>query len=160
MSEHPNVTTVNRMTQAIFDQDRVTLVKIFAEDLVFHLRGPFSKAGDHSGVDGRLDVLGTLFELTGGDIKLEQLFCVGVGGWAAEWERAVLGRSGKTLDSHNAFVYRFEGDRIAETWMFLGTARARSIVLRVTLQLVNAAVRPAPPHLRRHPRPGRCPAAR
>jgi ketosteroid isomerase-like protein len=126
MSEHPNVTTVNRMTRAIFDQDRVTLARIFTDDLAFHLRGPFSKAGDHSGVDGLLDVLGTLFELTGGDIKLQQLFCVGVDGWAAEWERAVLGRSGKTLESHNAFIYRFEGDRIAEMWMFLGAPPERA----------------------------------
>lgn len=126
MSEHPHVTTVNRMTQAIFEQDRETLAGIFTDDLAFHLRGPFAKAGDHSGVDGLLDVLGTLFELTGGDIKLEQLFCVGVDGWAAEWERAVLGRRGKTLESHNAFVYRFAGDRIAEMWMFLGASPERA----------------------------------
>jgi ketosteroid isomerase-like protein len=31
-----------------------------------------------------------------------------------------LGRKGKRLASHNAFVYRFEDDRIAEMWMFLG----------------------------------------
>jgi len=24
------------------------------------------------------------------------------------------------LESDNAFIYRFEGDRIAEMWMFLG----------------------------------------
>jgi ketosteroid isomerase-like protein len=89
---------------------------------VFHLRGPFFKAGDHAGVAGLLDVLGTVFELTNGDVKLEQLFCLGTDGWAAEWEHAVLGRNGKTLESDNAFVYRFAGDRIAEMWMFLGAS--------------------------------------
>ena len=41
---------------------------------------------------------------------------------AAEWEHATLGRTrdAETLESHNAFVYRFEGDRIAEMWMFVG----------------------------------------
>jgi ketosteroid isomerase-like protein len=126
MSEHPNVTIVNRMTRAIFEQDRVTLAGIFTDDLAFHLRGPFAKAGDHVGVDGLLGVLGTLFELTGGDIKLEQLFCVGADGWAAEWERAVLGRNDKTLESYNAFIYRFVGDRIAEMWMFLGAPPERA----------------------------------
>ena len=53
-------------------------------------------------------------------MKLEQQFCVGVDSWAAEWEHAVLGRHGKTLESDNAFVYRFAGDRIAEMWMFVG----------------------------------------
>jgi ketosteroid isomerase-like protein len=120
MSEHPNVTTVNRMTKAIFDGDRDALANVFADDLAFHLRGPAPEAGDYTGVDGFLGVVGRWFELTNGDIKLEQLFCIGGDQWAAEWEHAVLGRNGKTLESNNAFVYRLEGDRITEMWMFLG----------------------------------------
>lgn len=118
--DHPNVETVNRMTEAIFDQDHDTLAKIFTDDLVFHLRGPDPMAGDHPGLGGFLAVVGSWFEATGGQIELEQQFCLGADGWAAEWEHATLGREGKTLQSRNAFVYRFEGDRIAEMWMFLG----------------------------------------
>jgi ketosteroid isomerase-like protein len=77
-------------------------------------------AGDHLGPEGILGAIGPVFEATGGDVKLEQQFCVGVDGWAAEWEHAVLGRHGRTLESDNAFVYRFTGGRIAEMWMFLG----------------------------------------
>jgi ketosteroid isomerase-like protein len=120
MSDHPNVDTVNRMTKAIFDQDHNTLASIFTDDLVFHLRGPHPMAGDHPGLGGFLGVLGSFFEQTDGRIHLDQQFCVGTDGWAAEWEHATLGRKGETLESHNAFVYRFEGDRIAEMWMFLG----------------------------------------
>jgi ketosteroid isomerase-like protein len=125
MSEHPNVTTVNRMTQAIVEQDKDTLSELFTDDFVFHLRGPYERAGDHAGVSGLLEVLGSLFEATNGDIRLEQKFCIGVDGWAAEWEHATFGRNGKTLESDNAFVYRMEGDRIAEMWMFLGVAPER-----------------------------------
>jgi len=120
MSEHPNVTTVNRMTAAIFDGDRQALASLFSDDFAFHLRGPFVTAGDHFGVEGILGAIGPVFEATGGDVKLEQQFCVGMDGWAAEWEHAVLGRHGRTLESDNAFVYRFTGGRIAEMWMFLG----------------------------------------
>jgi len=120
MSDHPNVETVNRMTEAIFDQDHDTLAKIFTDDLVFHFRGPHPMAGDHPGLGGFLGVVGSFFEATGGQIHLDQQFCVGADGWAAEWEHATLGRNGKTLESRNAFVYRFEGDRIAEMWMFVG----------------------------------------
>jgi ketosteroid isomerase-like protein len=119
-SDHPNVETVNRMTEAIFNQDHDTLAKIFTDDMVFHLRGPHPMAGDHPGLGGLLEVLGSFFEATNGQIELDQQFCVGADGWAAEWEHATLGRKGKTLESRNAFVYRFEGDRIAEMWMFLG----------------------------------------
>jgi ketosteroid isomerase-like protein len=120
MSEHPNVTTVNRMTQAVINEDKETLTSLFTDGFVLHMRGPFATAGDHSGVDGLLGAIGAVFEATNGDVKLEQRFCVGVDGWAAEWEHAVLGRQGKTLESDNAFVYRFAGGCIAEMWMFLG----------------------------------------
>jgi ketosteroid isomerase-like protein len=123
MSDHPNVKTVNEMTQAIFDQDHDSLAKIFTDDLVFHLRGPHPMAGDHTGLGGFLEVLGSFVEATNGQIELDQQFCFGADGWAAEWEHATLGRNGKTLESRNAFVYCFEGNRIAEMWMFLGVLR-------------------------------------
>ena len=123
MSDHPNVTTVNSMTEAIFSQDHDALAKIFTDDLVFHLRGPDPMAGDHAGVGGLLTVLGSWFEATNGQIELDQQFCLGADGWAAEWEHASMHRNGSTLESRNAFVYRFDGDRIAEMWMFLGAPR-------------------------------------
>ena len=95
MSEHPNVTTVNRMTQAIVDRDSETSASLFTDDFVLHLRGPFATAGDHLGVAGILGAIGAVFEATNGDVKLEQQFCVGVDGWAAEWEHAVLGRTAR-----------------------------------------------------------------
>jgi ketosteroid isomerase-like protein len=122
-NDHTNVDTVNRMTAAIFAQDHDTLAKLFTDDLVFHFRGPHPAAGDHAGLGGLLGVIGSFIEATDGNIELEQLFCVGTDGWAAEWEHATLGRNGKTMESNNSFVYRFEGDRIAEMWMFVGVLR-------------------------------------
>jgi ketosteroid isomerase-like protein len=122
MSAHPNVQAVNEMTAAIVNQDRATLDRLFTDDFAFHRRGPFPDAGEHAGVDGLLDVIGTVFELTGGDVALDQRFCLGADGWAAEWEHATLGRNGRKLESDNAFVYRFDGDRIAEMWMFFGAS--------------------------------------
>jgi ketosteroid isomerase-like protein len=123
MSQHANVDTVNRMTGAIFDQDHDTLTTIFSDDFVFHLRGPDPQTGDYAGLGGFLEVLGSWFEATNGEIELEQQFCLGADQWAAEWEHATLHRNGKTLESRNAFVYRFDGARIAEMWMFLGAMR-------------------------------------
>lgn len=117
MSEHPNVTVINRMTQAVFENDRKALSGLFTEDLAFHVRGPLPRPGDHAGVDGFLGAMGAIFDLTDGDVKIEQLFCAADGQWAVEWEHAVLGRKGRTLEAKNAFVYRFEDGRIAELWM-------------------------------------------
>ncbi|MHA6784599.1 nuclear transport factor 2 family protein [Pseudonocardia saturnea] len=117
MSEHPNVAVINRMTQAVFANDRAALADLFTTDLAFHVRGPLPRAGDHTGVDGFLGVLGAIVEQTGGDVELEQLFCIADDRWGAEWERAVLGRDGRTLEAENSFVYRFEDGRIGEMWM-------------------------------------------
>jgi ketosteroid isomerase-like protein len=117
MSEHQNVKVINRMTKAVFENDRDTLAKLFTDDMVFHVRGPLARPGDHAGVDGFLGAMGAIFELTDGDVKIEQLFCVADGPWAAEWEHAVLGRKGRTLETKNVFIYGFEGDRIADLWM-------------------------------------------
>ena len=122
------------MTDAIFSQDHDALAKIFTDDLVFHLRGPHPMAGDHAGLGGLLGVIGSCVrEPPTARSSSTQQFCIGTDGWAAEWEHATLGRNGKTLESDNAFVYRFEGDRIAEMWMFLGAdARRGRGVLRLT----------------------------
>lgn len=121
--QHPNVDAVNRMTTAILAQDHDVLVKLFTDDFEFHFRGPHPLSGDHAGVGGLMEVIGSFIEATGGNIDLDQRFCIGTDGWAAEWEHATLGRNGKTMESDNSFVYRFEGDRIAEMWMFVGVLR-------------------------------------
>jgi ketosteroid isomerase-like protein len=120
MGENPHVTTVNRMTDAILGGDRSTLEKIFTDDAVFHYRGPYPKPGDYTGAAGVLEVIGAIVEATNGDVDLQQKFCVATDGWVSEWEHAVLGRKGRHLESDNAFVYRFDRDRIAEMWMFIG----------------------------------------
>lgn len=115
-----NTATVDRMTQAILEQDHNTLASIFTDDFVFHLRAPYPTAGDHKGIGGMLEVFAGLIEATNGDIKLDQKFCVAVDNWVSEWEHSTFGRNGKTLESDNAFTYRFDGSRIAEMWMFIG----------------------------------------
>ena len=117
MSDHPNVAVINRMTEAALASDKQVLAECFTGDVAFHVRGTLPRVGDHRGVEGFLGVIGTIVDLTAGDVKLEQLFAIADDGWAAEWERALLGRNGRTLDTHNAFIYRFEDGRIAEMWM-------------------------------------------
>jgi len=117
MSEHPNVAVINRMTEAALAGDKQVLAECFTEDVGFHVRGTLPRVGDHRGVEGFLGVIGTIVDLTAGDVKLEQLFAIATDEWAAEWERTLFGRNGQTLDSRNAFIYRFEDGRIAEMWM-------------------------------------------
>jgi ketosteroid isomerase-like protein len=120
MSQHPHVTTVDRMTGAVLGDDRTTLEGLLTDDFTFHYRGPYPKAGDYAGAAGLREVIGAIVEATEGNIDLQQRFCVATDGWVSEWEHAVLGRHGRRLESDNAFVYRFDDGRIAEMWMFIG----------------------------------------
>jgi ketosteroid isomerase-like protein len=113
---HPNVETINALTCAAVAGDRDALNKLFTPDAQIHARGPLPNTGDYVGGDGLMQFVGGIMEATKGDTKLEQLFCVGEGEWAAEWERALFTRDGRTMDVHNSFVYRFENGRIAEMW--------------------------------------------
>ena len=108
------------------------LNSLFADEFTFHLRAPIRHGGRPR--RGRRSTRRDrrIFEATNGDVKLEHQFFIGTDGWAAEWEHAVLGRHGKTLESNNAFVYRFTGDRFAEMWMFVGATRPGRGVLRLT----------------------------
>jgi ketosteroid isomerase-like protein len=122
MSDHANITTINAMTTAIFEQDHDALTKIFTDEVGIHLRGPHPMAGDHVGLGSLLDALGWMFEVTAGKIDLDQKLCVATDGWASEFEYATLGRAADddTVVSQNSFVYRFDGGRIAEMWVYLG----------------------------------------
>ena len=80
MSDHRNVQIVNDMTAAIFDQDHDTLAKVFTDDLVFHLRGPYAMAGNHSGLGGFLGVLGSIARLIG---LLAYVLVIAIGGLGA-----------------------------------------------------------------------------
>ncbi|MGY1737220.1 nuclear transport factor 2 family protein [Geodermatophilus sp. SYSU D00684] len=120
MSQHPHVATVDRMTGAVLGGDREVLDELLTDDFTFHYRGPYPKPGDYAGAAGLMEVIGAVVEATGGDVDLQQRFCVPAGEWVSEWEHAVLGRRGRRLESDNAFVYRFADDRIAEMWMFIG----------------------------------------
>ena len=97
---HPHVKVIEGMTAAAISGDKDALGKIFTDDMQFHVRGPLPKVGDHDGVDGFTDVIGTIFELTNGDVNIEALLISADDTWATEWEHAVLGRNGKKLDEH------------------------------------------------------------
>lgn len=116
-STPPNVATIDRMTAAIVAGDRDTLATLFTDDFVLHVRGPLPSQGDHPGVDGLLRAIGLLFELTEGQVELDQLSCLADDRYGAEWEHAVFSRDGRSVEVDNAFIYRFDQGRIAQMWM-------------------------------------------
>jgi uncharacterized protein (TIGR02246 family) len=120
MANHPNVKAIDCMTEAALAGDTEALAKVFTEDVAFHVRGAVPHVGDHVGIESFVSFVAAIVERTKGEIDLKQLFCIGDGDWAAEWEHCKLGIDGQTYDTMNSFVYRFEDGRIAEMW-FINT---------------------------------------
>ena len=110
MSEHPDVTVINRMTAAVFENDRDTLAEVFTKDMEFHVQGPLPRPGDHRGVVGFLDALDAIFELTDGDVKIEQLFCSAEGPGRRSGSTA---RSGATATLWRRTTRSYTGSRTA-----------------------------------------------
>lgn len=131
MGEQSNVKVINCMTEAALAGDTEALAKVFTEDVAIHVRGGVPMVGDHVGIESFVAFVGSIVERTKGDVKLEQLFCIGEGDWAAEWEHAVLGVDGESYDTMNSFVYRFENGRIAEMW-FINTELPTSALTTAT----------------------------
>ena len=130
MGEHSNVKVINCMTEAALAGDTEALAKVFTEDVKLHVRGAVPLTGDHVGVESWVAFVAAIVERTKGSIDLTQLFCIGEGDWAAEWERAVLGIDGTSYETMNSFVYRFENGRIAEMW-FINTELPTSALTAV-----------------------------
>ena len=131
MGEQSNVKVINCMTEAALAGDTEALAKVFTEDVAIHVRGGVPLVGDHVGIESFVAFVGAIVERTNGDVKLEQLFCIGEGDWAAEWEHAILGVDGESYDTLNSFVYRFENGRIAELW-FINTELPTSALTTAT----------------------------
>ena len=108
------------MTGAVLGGERTIFEGGLTDDFTFHYRGPYPKPGDYAGAAGLMEVIGAVVEATDGDIDLQQRFCVAADGLGVRVGTRGPGSRDRTLESDNAFVYRFDDDRIAEMWMFIG----------------------------------------
>jgi len=121
MSEHPNVTTVNRMTEAIVEEDRETLRRrCFTDDFVFHPAWPVRHRRRPPRSGGILGAIAGLRGATGGTQARAAVLASG----SAAGRRVGACRarpSGQdTRVGPRRSVNRFAGRRIAEMWMSWG----------------------------------------
>ncbi|MDQ4097580.1 MAG: nuclear transport factor 2 family protein [Actinomycetota bacterium] len=116
MSEQ-NVGIINKLGEALGVGDLNAVAACFHDDVVVHVVGQGPGAGDHKGVEAFLAVVNDWFERCRGDITFENIFAMANGEWGAEWGRCFLTRTGKTLDTYEATIYRFADGRIAEMWL-------------------------------------------
>ena len=119
MSEHDYAALLRKGYQAMADGDAATVVGMFAADGVMHstFEGP-PLGGDRRGHEAIGALLGSLFQWTGGTLRLDvqEIFVGEDHGVALVRESARRASDGATLDVLETHLFRFRGGEVAEFW--------------------------------------------
>jgi ketosteroid isomerase-like protein len=99
--------------------DVEAVLSLVTDDVVFHIGGSSSLAGDYIGPDGLVTLAASVSELTGGTHRTELLDLLGTGSHVAARHRWTATRDGASIEMVNLILFRLSGARIAERWEFI-----------------------------------------
>ena len=117
MLGHPNEDQLRRGYEAFANGDMDTLVSLWTDDIVWHSPGRSPLAGDYKGAEEILGLFAQLVERSGGtfSVELHDVLANDTHGVGLSVGRAE--RNGKTLETKDAIVFHFRGDKISEVWL-------------------------------------------
>ncbi|WP_214410482.1 nuclear transport factor 2 family protein [Sphaerisporangium fuscum] len=118
MSEHPNVNPARESYDAIAKGDLEAVGDLVADDVVFHVPGRGSLAGDHVGKEAVLDYVKRLSETTDGSLRYEPDAFLADDEHVAVLLRIRGNRDGKILDERGVHVFHVSDGKITERWSF------------------------------------------
>ena len=119
MTEHPNVETIRRGYELFNKGDMDALTEVFAEDVVWHVPGRSSIAGDYQGRHATMAYFGRLDELTGGSYQAELRVVVGNDEYAVSIDHSSATRGETSYDADELVVFRLAEGRVVEAWQAL-----------------------------------------
>ena len=120
---HPNEQVLRDADQAQIAGDVETFMGFFADDVIVHISGKSSFAGDYKGKDQFGELFGRFME------RVPE-YTFEPHGYLADDEHGVIlqksrfKRGDETLDSNDAFVCHFRDGKIAEFWLLSADADA------------------------------------
>ena len=119
MSEHPNVNPARESYDAIAKGD-LDLIRdrLLADDVVFHVPGRGSLAGDHRGKEDVLSYIAKLGQQTENSLRYEPETFLADGDDVAVIIRIRGNRAGRVLDERGVHTFRITDGKISERWSF------------------------------------------
>ena len=112
MPEHPNVARLRDGYAAFGKGDFAALDDLFAEDIRWHESGRNQLSGDYEGRAAVYELFGRVMEVTGGSFRID-IHTVLADDTDAVVVVTVSGQRGnRALQSLNAHIWRFSGERI------------------------------------------------
>jgi ketosteroid isomerase-like protein len=117
MSDHPNLTLMQRVYEAFGTGDLAKAASYWTPDCVHHYPGRSPLAGSHAGVDQAIAFATKMFELTDG-VEMEVLDVAASDDYAYALLNTRYHKGGKTLEMRFTNISRIRDGKIAEFWTY------------------------------------------
>jgi ketosteroid isomerase-like protein len=116
MPEHPNIDAVRRGYAAFNKGAMDALSEIVTNDVVWHVPGRSSIAGDYQGREATFDYFSRLQELTNATYQAELHIAVGNDEHVISVDHSSATRGHTRYGETELVVFRFRDGQIAEAW--------------------------------------------
>lgn len=113
---HPNEKLMRDLDEAQLKGDVDTFANAFADDVVVHVPGKSSLAGDYKGKDRCLDLFQRFDDLVP-DFSFEPHAYLADDEHGVVLQKSSYKRDGQTLDTNEVFTFHFQDGKISELWI-------------------------------------------
>ncbi|WP_328603376.1 nuclear transport factor 2 family protein [Amycolatopsis sp. NBC_00345] len=118
MSDHENIALMRKVYDAFGVGDVQTAGSYWTEDAVHHYPGRSPLSGEHHGLQESIAFAEQMFELTGGNLRMDVLEIGASDNHAFALLHTHYERKGRVLEMPFVNVARIEGGKIAEFWTY------------------------------------------
>jgi ketosteroid isomerase-like protein len=121
---HPNEERMRKGYEAFVAGDMAALDQLFTDDVVWHVPGHHSLAGDHEGKQAVLELFAKNMEMTGGTFRLEVHDILANDEHGVALVVATAEREGNRLEDRQVHVLHVREGKVSEFWAHPGDAYA------------------------------------
>jgi len=113
---HPNEKVLRDADEAQARGDAEAFMGFYADDVIVHIAGKSSFAGDYKGKDQFAELFGRFMERAP-EYTFESHAYLADDEHGVILQRSHYKRGGETLDSNDTFVCHFRGGKVSEFWL-------------------------------------------
>lgn len=112
---HPNAELLEQLDRAQQDGDLDAFFAGYTDDVIFHIGGSSSLAGEHRGKEKMKELMEKFVEAAGGYV-FEPHAHLADDEHGVVLQRGHFERDGRSLDVSEAFIFHFRDGKISEFW--------------------------------------------
>jgi ketosteroid isomerase-like protein len=112
-----NVKLIQKGFDAFAAADMETMTDVLATDIVWHSPGNNILSGDYNGIEEVLGLFARVGQETGGQLTNDVHAILADDDHGVALVNSTATRNGKTVSSHQVFVYHLAGGKASEVWL-------------------------------------------